>query len=249
LLLPFLAAAVQISALPIEVEGMEEAMLPERILSRAYAVLGTPYVLGATGPTGFDCSGLACRIYKDMADISLPRTVDGLMAAGRVVSGDILPADLVFFDTTGGPSHVGIYIGDGKFIHAASEGPSTGVIVSALGENYYKRRYIGARRFLEWKIPVVRIPISGTSEVESVTGSLPSGMTLEYQVVSKLAEDSFVTIRFFRGTEEVFTRTVKAPAGGEGGLSPLTTQPGHWSAVVSTVDGVEQYRLSFSVSE
>lgn len=245
----FLAAAMSLQALPIEVDGIEEAMLPDRILSEAFAAIGTPYEVGATGPSGFDCSGLVYRICMDLTGKALPRTVDALMAAGREVAGDLLPADLVFFDTTGGPSHVGIYIGGGKFVHAASEGRYTGVIVSALGENYYKARFLGARRFLEWTIPVIRIPIDGTAAVETVPGSLPAGFTFSYQVASRLPEDSFVTIRFFRGAEEWLSRTVKAPAGGLGGLSSLTTQPGEWTAVLSTTAGRELYRLSFFVAE
>jgi hypothetical protein len=245
----FLAAALRLSALPVEASGVDAAMLPDRILESAFAVIGTPYEVGATGPTGFDCSGLIFRVFQDLTGQSLPRTVDALMAAGRKVEGGLLPADLVFFDTTGGPSHVGIYIGGGRFVHSASQGRITGVMVSALGENYYKMRYLGARRILEWTVPLVRIPVSEQPSVETVSDPLPSGITGSYQIVSKLPEDAFLTIRFYRGTGAIFDRTVKVPAGGAGGLGSLTTQPGEWAVVITTATGLELYRLSFSVAE
>ncbi|MEV6808185.1 NlpC/P60 family protein [Streptomyces sp. NPDC051132] len=82
----------------------------------AYAKLGSPYVWGATGPHAFDCSGLALAAYR-AAGISLPRTTYAQINAGRRVSrSELRPGDLVFFYS--GVSHVGIYVGDGRMIHA-----------------------------------------------------------------------------------------------------------------------------------
>ncbi|MEU0335070.1 NlpC/P60 family protein [Streptomyces sp. NPDC006193] len=82
----------------------------------AYAKLGSPYVWGATGPNAFDCSGLVQAAYRS-AGISLPRTTYAQIAAGRRVSrSELRPGDLVFFYS--GVSHVGIYVGGGRMIHA-----------------------------------------------------------------------------------------------------------------------------------
>ncbi|MEV5463056.1 NlpC/P60 family protein, partial [Streptomyces cellulosae] len=85
-------------------------------VSYAYQKLGSPYVWGATGPNAFDCSGLVQAAYRS-AGVSLPRTTYSQISAGRRVSrSELLPGDLVFFYA--GISHVGIYVGDGRMIHA-----------------------------------------------------------------------------------------------------------------------------------
>lgn len=109
-------------------------------LNFALAQLGKPYIWGGTGPTGYDCSGLMMASWGK-AGVSLPRTVAAQYAAGTPVStSDLQPGDLVFFYP--GITHVGMYIGDGKFIHASS--PRTGIKVSVLAQ---QPSYQGARRF------------------------------------------------------------------------------------------------------
>lgn len=115
-----------------------------QIVSNAYAQLGSPYVWGATGPSAFDCSGLVTYVYGN-SGIYLPRTSSSQYYAGTNISmGELMPGDLVFFDTYGSLSHVGIYIGGGDFIHAGT----TSVVVSSLYEGYYSSRYSGATRVL-----------------------------------------------------------------------------------------------------
>jgi cell wall-associated NlpC family hydrolase len=102
-------------------------------VSYAYAKLGSPYVWGATGPNAFDCSGLVLAAYRS-AGVSLPRTTYAQIDAGRRVSrSELLPGDLVFFYS--GITHVGIYVGDGKMIHAPN--PSAPVRVAPLDEMPY----------------------------------------------------------------------------------------------------------------
>ncbi|GGR00392.1 C40 family peptidase [Streptomyces aurantiogriseus] len=102
-------------------------------VSYAYSKLGSPYVWGATGPNAFDCSGLVLAAYRS-AGVSLPRTTYAQIDAGRRVSRDELrPGDLVFFYS--GITHVGIYIGDGRMIHAPN--PSAPVRVAPLDEMPY----------------------------------------------------------------------------------------------------------------
>jgi probable lipoprotein NlpC len=100
-----------------------------------------------------DCSGLVFLSFRDALNVSVPRTTETLYAwVEKVPNSKLQPGDLVFFDTQrktkGGVSHVGIYIGDGTFIHSASEGPQTGVLYSRLNESYWQRTYVGAGRAL-----------------------------------------------------------------------------------------------------
>lgn len=117
-----------------------------RIISNAMQYIGVPYVFGGTTPYGFDCSGYVQFIFAQ-AGISLPRTADAQYEVGIPVSiSELIPGDAVFFTTyTYGASHVGIYVGDGNFIHASS---SRGVTISSLSSAYYSTHYIGARRVI-----------------------------------------------------------------------------------------------------
>ncbi len=109
----------------------------------ALRFIGVPYVFGGTSANGFDCSGYVQHVFA-MLGHHLPRTADAQYAAGRPIDGTMIAGDLVFFQTyERGPSHVGIYLGDGKFVHASS---SHGVTVSALSEGYWRSRYLGAKR-------------------------------------------------------------------------------------------------------
>lgn len=111
---------------------------------------GVPYVLGGNTKTGIDCSGFVVNVYKKVFNKTLPRTVAYQKSVGVPVKGKLQPGDLVFFNIHGNRvSHVGIYVFDGKFIHAASAGPEVGVIKSSLNESYYKRRYVYARRIVD----------------------------------------------------------------------------------------------------
>lgn len=113
--------------------------------------IGRPYVNGATGPNSFDCSGLIYTVARESIGYQLPRTVKSIYSFCKIIDeSEREPGDLVFFRTTasGEPSHVGIYIGNGHFLNAASDGPNTGVILSSLKENYWKGKYYKTGRFL-----------------------------------------------------------------------------------------------------
>lgn len=110
---------------------------------------GTRYVFGGTSRSGFDCSGFVRYVLGESAGVSLPRTAQEQYDNGISISrADLQPGDLVFFRDTYcyGISHVGIYIGNGNFIHAANE--REGVTTSSLDEAYYERHYAGARRVI-----------------------------------------------------------------------------------------------------
>lgn len=119
----------------------------DRIIATAKKYIGVPYLWGGESPSGFDCSGFVQYVFKAHG-ISLNRTCETQYKHGKYVSkSNLKPGDLVFFQNTykAGISHVGIYIGDGKFIHASS---SKGVTISNLSSGYYTSHYYGARRIL-----------------------------------------------------------------------------------------------------
>lgn len=119
-----------------------------RVVAKAAQYLGTPYRYGGSAPGGFDCSGFTSYIFKQF-NIYLNRTAAGQYNQGIAVSkANLCSGDLVFFNTYGGISHVGIYAGNGQFIHSSSPS-SGGVIYSALNEGYYASRYVGARRVIK----------------------------------------------------------------------------------------------------
>ena len=119
----------------------------QKIVSYAQDYMGVPYVWGGTSPKGFDCSGFTQYVFKQMG-YTLKRTAAQQLTNGYAVT-NLKAGDLVFFTntyaTSAAASHVGIYMGDNLFIHAAGDG----VKVTSLDHEYYAPRYIGARRIAE----------------------------------------------------------------------------------------------------
>lgn len=110
--------------------------------------IGTNYKLGGNNKEGVDCSGLVAQVYKEVFNIDLPKSVTEQRKFGIVVTNKLQPGDIIFFKINEKISHVGIYLFNNKFIHAASSGPSIGVTKSSLNENYYKTRYAFAKRII-----------------------------------------------------------------------------------------------------
>ena len=115
------------------------------VRTEALKYQGVPYVWGGTTPRGFDCSGFTQYVFKEMG-YTLKRTAAQQLTCGTPVNGSLQVGDLVFFTntyaTSAAASHVGIYMGDNLFIHAANGG----VKITSLDHEYYAARYIGARR-------------------------------------------------------------------------------------------------------
>ncbi len=110
--------------------------------------LGCPYVYGANGPSSFDCSGFTSYVFRQFG-YTLNRTASGQLSNGQSVSkSELQPGDLVFFryNTTKAASHVGIYIGNGQFVHASTN--TYAVQIDNLTYGHYNNVYVGARRIL-----------------------------------------------------------------------------------------------------
>lgn len=117
----------------------------EELIAYAYTYLGTPYVYGGSSYSGTDCSGFTMAVFAKFGYSLSHGASDQYYTAASVSSEERQAGDLVFFDTFGGISHVGIYLGGGQFIHASSSG---GVKVNSLYESYYAACYLGAGRIL-----------------------------------------------------------------------------------------------------
>ena len=138
--------ASQLQALQAAQAAPSTSEKMKSVLQRAFSLLGTPYRWGGSSPdTGFDCSGLVGYVFRTIG-IDLPRVSRSMAHEGtEVANRDALAeGDLVFFGKRGRIDHVGIYIGDGKFLHA----PRTGrdVTVSRLDSGYWAQRFMQARR-------------------------------------------------------------------------------------------------------
>lgn len=123
----------------------------EDVLFRALGLVGTPYRYGGNTPdSGFDCSGLIGFVYRDAAGLQLPRSTRELirLPVPPVPRQALSAGDLVFFATSGGGqvSHAGIYVGEGRFVHAPSSGGT--VRLDSLSSRYWQQAYLDARRVL-----------------------------------------------------------------------------------------------------
>jgi cell wall-associated NlpC family hydrolase len=121
------------------------AVMASNLTKNAMKFLGVPYAFGGTSSYGFDCSGYTQHVFA-MMGVHLPRMADEQYYAGKKFSGKPRVGDLVFFHTYApGVSHVGISLGNGRFVHASS---SRGVTVSSLHDSYWGPRYVGAKRIV-----------------------------------------------------------------------------------------------------
>lgn len=130
--------------LPARADG-----LGAEVALHALALTGVPYRFGSDDPArGLDCSGLVRHVFRAVAALELPRRAEELGRLGQwVAPAELKAGDLLFFNTRGRPfSHVGIYLGDGRFVHAPTRRGA--VRIEDLAERYWQRRFNGARRLL-----------------------------------------------------------------------------------------------------
>lgn len=143
-------AAVAARAMPqfeLDTASAPAPSMGESIVAFALQFVGYPYVWAGNTPAGFDCSGFTQYVILNTVGIDIGHGLTGQPGAGAWVdAGALLPGDIIFFQNTYQPglSHVGIYIGDGLFVHAENEG--TGVVISGVWSDYYGSRYWGAVR-------------------------------------------------------------------------------------------------------
>ncbi len=146
MLLAACASGPPVAAPPVTAPPVPAVPVTDAILRAAESLIGTPYLYGGATPQGFDCSGLTQYAYRSVG-IAIPRTAAAQQRAAQSIPRDALrPGDLVFFATgRTGVDHVGVYAGDGRFVHA----PSSGRVVSFgdLGDPWYAARFRGAGRF------------------------------------------------------------------------------------------------------
>ena len=144
----WIAFGVAVSMLPSPTswaQGASDGVAVELVV-RALALVDSPYRYGGRTPAGFDCSGFVGYVFAEASGLVLPRRSEDIVRLGDPLERERLVAgDLVFFNTLGRRySHVGIYIGDGRFVHAPARGGR--VRVERIGDPYWRARYNAARR-------------------------------------------------------------------------------------------------------
>lgn len=119
-----------------------------RVVQTASAHLGAPARQGGDTPEGFDCTGFVFYVYHEAAQITLPRRSHDQVQIGKTISPiDLQPGDLIYFTVPKSRSfHVGLYVGEGRFIHAP--GTNTAVRIDSLGDASWRARFLGARQIL-----------------------------------------------------------------------------------------------------
>ena len=181
LFLPVLVyPAVPIQEGALFIRGASPAQARLTLLATAETFLGVPYRFGGTDRRGMDCSGFVYVSFREALRYNIPRTSIAMYNwAHRIPTSELQPGDLVFFVTVGARvSHVGIYVGGGRFIHSASDGPQTGVIISRLDESFWHRTFRSAGRALPWDANVAREMAAargGTATAGGRAGGNPSG--------------------------------------------------------------------------
>jgi cell wall-associated NlpC family hydrolase len=142
----FGVAVSMLSSPPSRAQDAPDGVAAELVV-RALALVDTPYKYGGRTPAGFDCSGFVGYVFAEASGLVLPRRSEDIVRVGDPLERDRLVAgDLVFFNTLGRRySHVGIYIGEGRFVHAPARGGR--VRVERISDPYWRARYNAARRF------------------------------------------------------------------------------------------------------
>ena len=135
----------------------------QEIILHALSQTGVKYKYGGINPeTGFDCSGFVRYVFQQAANLTLPHGARAISQVGENVSqSDLQPGDLVFFNTLRSvTSHVGIYVGNNRFIHSPSAGGT--ISVTDMNDAYWSKHYTGARRIQEKDIPASEEPLKQT---------------------------------------------------------------------------------------
>jgi hypothetical protein len=230
------------------------AALPSRVVQAALSYLGVPYVHAGDSRAGMDCSGLVCRVMYDTLEMSLPRGVEGLYRATRPAQYPLHLGDLLFFDTSETlplktATHVGMYIGGGRIVHAASEGSRTGVIVSTLSDPYYHDRFLGARRVVPWREPVLDLTITDEKTTLVQADPFASKEDVLIRVFNGMSGGGPVSFSLTRDGKEVLSRWI-VPGSPKPAEVSFQTGIGAWSIRISRIfRGRVLSDVAFSVVE
>lgn len=121
-----------------------ETVWNERLITFLEDWYGVPYRYGGSTKRGIDCSAFTCQLMNNVYGVALPRTSrDQFEAVSQISKNNLEQGDLVFFNTRGRASHVGVYLGNNKFVHAST---SSGVMISDLDDSYFSKRFAGSGR-------------------------------------------------------------------------------------------------------
>lgn len=205
-------------------------------IDQCKAYLGTPYKYGGISKTGMDCSGLIFTSAKQSLGIKLPRRAEDLYnSTERLEKEQLQPGDFLFFKAANTVNHAAVYLGDGEFIHSASDGPKTGVIISKMTDSYWDTTFVGCGKFLPVASHPERIGKSfpKKEEAEVVQAEPPVQAKPEVLPVAVAPEEpeendeGFVVIEAVpAGTEnqgEVFT-AIPVPGTISAGTSPTAEE-------------------------
>lgn len=149
-----------------------------QLKTKAYGLLGTHYRFGGSSLRGIDCSAFVQKVFREM-EVSLPRTAREQYRVGsEVAQGDLQKGDLVFFRTYANyPSHVGIYLGNSKMIHASSR--DRRVVISTMDTPYYRARFIGAKRIAKINPEIFQFEELITGVEEETADDAPKNDSLD----------------------------------------------------------------------
>lgn len=175
--LGFAAALLGSPAAP-QAQASEDGAANAEVVLNALGLVGVPYRYGGTDPaTGLDCSGLVRYVVAGSLGLQLPRQADAMSLVGSAVDrGELQPGDLVFFNTLGRPfSHVGVYVHDGRFVHAPARRGH--VRIESMTQPYWVKRYNGARRLAPLPASMRAEAMPPVAEEESGRRTAEDGLT------------------------------------------------------------------------
>lgn len=251
----FLPVAAEAQSPPAGSKAASASLaVPASIVRAAKRYLGIPYLHGGDSRQGLDCSGLIYRVYHDVLGMNLPRGVDALLRSGKPADPALHVGDLLFFDTDdNGPSdtatHVGVYAGGGRFVHAASEGARTGVIVSTLENLYYKERYLGARSVFPWRAPVLALTVTDEHLAAAETTPFASREPLSIEVYNGMSGGGPLDMTILKDGREILSRRI-VPGSTKPAQLSLVPDIGAWTVRINRIfKGRELSMITFIVEE
>src|SRR5208337_3687856 len=158
--------------------------------------------------------------------------VQALFRSGPPAASPLHIGDLLFFDTSEGPSpsaptHVGVYAGAGAFIHAASEGSRTGVIVSVLSDPYYRDRFLGARRYVQWRPPVLSLTLTDADRSLVQTSPFPSREELTIRISNGMTGGGPLDLTVLKDGVPVREARI-SPTAQRASVISIVPDPGQW---------------------